>query len=255
MSFCLAARRFGGTAFWRHGILAAQGNKSLFSRILSTAPDIDPGAPSQTAVFAVISGFAVRIISFPVYNCVSKNRRRFRALSAFEKSSLTSAHIRSASRPPLRLLTQGFKARPQLYARALPCFVRRPANRRRPFDFRSEQAIRTSRTSFAPLFLPQHSLKNAFRRLFVEIFSSQDPLAPPPDCTRRRIMRTHELRRAAILCEIFCRSPLGFALAHYARAYCTIPTRRRQRSFIVFSYAFSRVYASVFALICVMLLL
>ena len=84
MSFFL-----GGTAF-----LAAQGNKSLFSRILSTTPDIDPGAPSQTAEFAVISGFAVRIISFPVYNCVSKNTRRFRALSAFEKSSLTSAHIR-----------------------------------------------------------------------------------------------------------------------------------------------------------------
>ena len=85
---------FSGTAFWRHGILAAQGNKSLFSRILSTTPDIDPSAPSQTAVFAVISGFAVRIISFPVYNCVSENRRRFRALSAFEKSSLASAHIR-----------------------------------------------------------------------------------------------------------------------------------------------------------------
>lgn len=85
---------FGGTAFCRYSFLSAQGNKSLFSRILSRDPDIDPCAPSQTAVFAVISGFAVRIISFPVYDRVSKNTRRFRALSAFEKSSLTSAHIR-----------------------------------------------------------------------------------------------------------------------------------------------------------------
>lgn len=96
---------FGGTAFWRHGILAAQGNKSLFSRILSTTPDIDPSAPPQTAVFAVISGFAVRIISFPVYDRVSKNTRRFRALGAFEKSSLTSAHIRRPFLAALALLT------------------------------------------------------------------------------------------------------------------------------------------------------
>ena len=85
---------FGGTAFLRHGVLSAPRDKTPSSRILSTTPDIDPCAPSQTAEFAVISGFAVRITSFPVYNCVSKNRRRFRALSAFEKSSLTSAHIR-----------------------------------------------------------------------------------------------------------------------------------------------------------------
>ncbi len=94
MSFFLAARRFGGTAFWRHGVLSAPRDKTPSSRILSTTPDIDPSAPPQAAVFAAISGFAVRIVSFPVYNCVSKNRRRFRALSAFEKSSLTSAHIR-----------------------------------------------------------------------------------------------------------------------------------------------------------------
>lgn len=109
--------------------------------------------------------------------------------------------------PPLRLLTQGFKARPQLYARALFCLVRRPANSCRPFDFRSEQAVRTSRTSFAPLFLPQHSLKNAFRRHFCRIFSSQSPLAHIPVCTRRRIMRTQDrpqkARRAAILRNIF----------------------------------------------------
>lgn len=89
MSFFLAARRFGGTAFCRR-----QEIRPPFLRILSRDPDIDPCAPSQTAEFAVISGFAVRIISFPVYDRVSKNTRRFRALSAFEKSSLTSAHIR-----------------------------------------------------------------------------------------------------------------------------------------------------------------
>ena len=94
---------------------------------------------------------------------------------------------------------------------------------------------------------------------FVKIFSSQDPLAPALRHMSRRIMRTQDhpqkARRAAILCEIFCRPPPDFALAHYARAYYAIPTRRRQRSFIVFSYAFSRVYASVFALICVIFLL
>ena len=84
----------GGTAFCRHGILSAQRDKALFSRILSITPDIDPCAPSQTAVFAAISGFPACIVSFPVCERVSKNRRRFRALSAFEKSSLTSAHIR-----------------------------------------------------------------------------------------------------------------------------------------------------------------
>ena len=86
-------RFFGGTAFWRHSFLSAPGNKTSFLRILSRDPDIDPLA-SQTAVFAVISGFPACIVSFPVCERVSKNRRRFRALSAFEKSSLTSAHIR-----------------------------------------------------------------------------------------------------------------------------------------------------------------
>lgn len=138
-------------------------------RILSRDPDIDPLAP-QTAEFAVISGFAVRIISFPVYDRVSKNTRHFRALSAFEKSSLTSAHIRRPFLAAFTAFDPKLQARPQLYARALPCFVRRPANRRQPFDFRSEQAVRTSRASFAPLFLPPHSLKNAFRRLFCQNF-------------------------------------------------------------------------------------
>lgn len=100
MSFFLAARRFGGTAFCRR-----QEIRPPFLRILSRDPDIDPCAPSQTAEFAVISGFAVRIISFPVYDRVSKNTRRFRALSAFEKSSLTSAHIRRPFLAALALLT------------------------------------------------------------------------------------------------------------------------------------------------------
>ena len=83
----------GGTEFCRYGVLSAPEDKTPFSRILSRDPDSDPGAPSQTAVFAAISGFPARIISFPVYDRVSKNTRHFRALSAFEKSSLTSAHI------------------------------------------------------------------------------------------------------------------------------------------------------------------
>ena len=95
--YILSKRRphvvFGGTAFWRHGVLSTPRDKTPSSRILSTAPDIDSRA-SQTAEFAVISGFAARVISFPVHDRVSKNTRRFRALSAFEKSSLTSAHIR-----------------------------------------------------------------------------------------------------------------------------------------------------------------
>ena len=46
--------------------------------------------------------------------------------------------------------------------------------------------------------------------------------------------------------------PPEFALAHYARAYYAIPTRRRQRFLIIFSHSLSRVYASAFALICVL---
>ena len=93
MSFS-AARRFVGTAFCRR-----KENRVFHYAYFTAASGIDPCAPSQTAVFAVISGFAVRIISFPVYNCVSKNTRRFRALSAFrEVIAATSAHIRSASR-------------------------------------------------------------------------------------------------------------------------------------------------------------
>lgn len=93
MSFS-AARRFGGTAFCRR-----QENRAFYYSYFTAASGIDPCAPSQTAVFAVISGFVARIISFPVYNCVSKNTRRFRALSAFrEVIAATSSHIRSASR-------------------------------------------------------------------------------------------------------------------------------------------------------------
>lgn len=96
----------GGTAFWRHDILSAQGNnKTPFLRILSRDPDIDPCAPSQTAVFAAISGFPACIVSFPVCERVSKNRCRFRALSAFEKSPATSTHIRKPFLAALALLT------------------------------------------------------------------------------------------------------------------------------------------------------
>ena len=162
MSFS-TARRFVGTAFCRYGVLSVPEDKTPFSRILSRDPDSDPCAPSQTAVFAAISGFAARIVSSPVCGRISKNTRLFRALNTFrEVIAVTATHIRRPFFPPLRLLTQGFKARPQLYARALFRLVRRPANRRRPFDFRSEQAMQTSRTYVAPRFLPQHSLKNAF---------------------------------------------------------------------------------------------
>lgn len=104
MSFS-AARSFVGTAFCRYGVLSAPEDKTPFSRILSRDPDIDPCAPSQTAVFAAISGFAVRIVSFPVCGRVSKNTRRFRALNAFEKSSVTSTHIRRLFLAALALLT------------------------------------------------------------------------------------------------------------------------------------------------------
>lgn len=57
------------------------------------------------------------------------------------------------------------------------------------------------------------------------------------------------------LAQTFCRPPLGSAFAHYARASYAIPTRRRQRSFFVFSHFLSRIYASAFALICVIFLL
>lgn len=93
MSF-YAARRFGDTAFCRR-----KENQAFHYAYFTAASGIDPCAPSQTAEFAVISGFAVRIISFPVYDRVSKNTRRFRALSAFrEVIAATSSHIRSASR-------------------------------------------------------------------------------------------------------------------------------------------------------------
>ena len=90
----LSVRRFVGTEFCRR-----RKTRPLFSRILSRDPDSDPCAPSQTAVFAAISGFPACIVSFPVCGRVSKNRRRFRALNAFrEVIAATSAHIRSASR-------------------------------------------------------------------------------------------------------------------------------------------------------------
>ena len=96
--YILSKRRpyvvFGGTAFWRTAFCRRKEKRAFHYAYFTTASGIDPCAPSQTAEFAAISGFAARIISFPVYNCVSKNTRRFRALSAFEKSSLTSAHIR-----------------------------------------------------------------------------------------------------------------------------------------------------------------
>ena len=121
MSF-LAARRFGGTAFCRR-----KENRAFHYAYFTAALGIDPSAPSQTAVFAAISGFAARIVSFPVCGCVSKNRRRFRALNTFrEVVAVTATHIRRPFFPPLQLLTQGFKARPQLYARALSRLVRRP---------------------------------------------------------------------------------------------------------------------------------
>lgn len=144
--------------------------------------------------------------------------------------------------PPLRLLTQGFKARPQLYARALPCFVRRPANRRRPFDFRSEQAIRTSRTYAAPRFLPQHSHKNASRRHFCRNFlfakSSCDH-----SCALRRIMRMREIRRAAILRKLF-----AFAAAR-ARV-CALCARALYDPYPDGGKGFYRFFAFSFARIC-----
>lgn len=57
MSFFLAAQRFGGTAFCRHSFLSAPGNKTPFLRILSRDPDIDPCAPSQTAVLPLFRAF------------------------------------------------------------------------------------------------------------------------------------------------------------------------------------------------------
>lgn len=101
----LSVRRFVGTEFCRYGVLSAPEDKTPFSRILSRDPDSDPCAPSQTAVFAAISGFAARIVSFPVCGRVSKNTRRFRALNAFEKSSVTSTHIRRLFLAALALLT------------------------------------------------------------------------------------------------------------------------------------------------------
>ena len=119
----------------------------------------------------------------------------------------------------MRLLTQGFKARPQLYARALLSLVRRPASPCRPFDFRSEQAVRTSRTYVAPRFLPQHFLKNAFRWHFCRIFSSQSPLAPMPACTRRRIMRTQDPRKKSVEPRS-CANFLSTAARVRVRALC-----------------------------------
>lgn len=90
----LAARRFSGTAFCRRKEIRA-----FHYAYFMAASGIDPSAPSQTAVFAAISGFPACIVSFPVCGRVSKNRRRSRALNAFrEVIAATSAHIRSASR-------------------------------------------------------------------------------------------------------------------------------------------------------------
>lgn len=90
----LAARRFSGTAFCRRKEIRA-----FHYAYFTAASGIDPIAPSQTAVFAAISGFPACIVSFPVCGRVSKNRRRSRALNAFrEVIAATSAHIRSANR-------------------------------------------------------------------------------------------------------------------------------------------------------------
>ena len=90
-----AAQRFSGTAFCRR-----KEKRAFHYAYFTAASGIDPSAPSQTAVFAVISGFAARIVSFPVRDRVSKNTRRFRALSAFEKSPLTSDISEDPFLPP-----------------------------------------------------------------------------------------------------------------------------------------------------------
>lgn len=210
-------------------------------RILSRDPDIDPSAPPQTAEFAVISGFAVRITSFPVYDRVSKNTRRFRALSAFEKSPLTSTHIRRPFLPPLRLLTQGFKlVRNSTRARWSALFVA-PQAIAELLTFDPSKQYGLLELPLLRCFCRSTPSKTPSDGIFVEIFSSQSPLATMPACTLRRIMRMREIRRAAILREIFCRPPPDFALSHYARAYYAIPTRRRQR-FLSFFRILSRAY-------------
>lgn len=261
--YILSKRRpyvvFGGTAFWRTAFCRRKEKRAFHYAYFTTASGIDPCAPSQTAEFAAISGFAARIISFPVYDRVSKNTRRFRALSAFEKSPLTSTHIRKPFLAALALLTPRLQSSSAtLRARCLVLFAA-PQSVTDLLTFDPSKQCRLLELILLRGFYRNTPSKTPSGGIFVENFLPQTPLAPARFDTRadalcaRKTVRKKSVKPRSCA-KLFVDRRSGSRL-RIMRAYYTIPTRRRQRFLIIFSHSLSRVYASAFMLVCVIFLL